>query len=355
MRGELSPLTIGLLAFVSSLCVTPLEYPGFWLASLGPLAVLAPIGATAVGLLGTTVAMRFSGTRPWERGGPGVRFLAVALAPVVLFGAAANTEVYAQASASVFTVHFPLYYPVAFVGVASAVAAYYGVVSVARTISVLFPLVATGLVLLFAAPIGNIDLRNLVGPQPAFQPTLDGMTIASLGAVRGFLVLLVWGGRARNGRAATRAALLGVAGAGLLVVVSTVWPLAIFGLPEALTLRFPLLAVTGSVFWQWFPSSSFEALTMVVWQVVAFLVVAEYIALGADVLRLAVPSLGRLPAFALAVLPVALASVQMRPGAQAAALVAFNALAVAVGLALPAGLLLAGRRPADGPEAAGVT
>lgn len=336
MSAELSPLALGLLAFIASLCVTPLEYPGFWLASLGPRAAVAPLAATVAGLAGTLVTAAFMRRRRAAGLRPLPPPLALALALVSMSGVGENLSIFARAAGAVQATHFPLYDGVVFVAMGAVLAAYFGAEGVSRAVSTVFPVVAAGLVAIYLSPLGNVDLRNLTGPQPDVATAVDVVTVCSLGAVRGFLLLLVWGHRVRDARAARAAVLWAVGAGGTLVAASTALAQAVFGVAEGVTLRFPFAAVMGTVHWQWLPTSSFEALTMVIWQIVAFGVVAIYVAMGSDLLRAGLPALPRRAAFALAAAPVVVAGFDMSSPIVDLMAAAFNAAVLIVGVAAPA-------------------
>lgn len=345
MTAELSPLALGLLAFIASLGVTPLEYPGFWLASLGPGAALAPLAATVAGLAGTLVAAAVVRRR---RAAGLIALpapLALALGLVSMVGAGENLSIFTRAAGAVQATHFPLYYGVVFVAMGAVLAAYFGAEGVARAVSAAFPLVALGLIVIYLSPLGNVDLRNLVGPKPHLATAVDVVTVCSLGAVRGFLLLLAWGHRVRHARAARAAVLWAVGAGGILLALSTALAQAVFGVAEGVTLRFPFAAVMGTVHWQWLPTASFEALTMVIWQIVAFGVVAIYVAMGADLLGAGAPALPRRAAFALAAAPVVVAGFDMSSSLVDLLAAAFNAAVLVVGVAAPALIVLA---PAPG-------
>ena len=353
MRSELSPLSLGVMSFVLSLCVTPLQYPGFWLGSLGTAAVAAPVAASLVGIAGTLVAARFAhqvgDVRAWRRGG-GV--LAVALAAVVLAGGAENMAIYARVAGAVQTTHFPLYYDVAFVLAGAAWAGYFGAEGAGRAVTTIFPLLVIGLAGVYVWPLGNVDARNLFGPQPALATGADLVTWTSLGVVRGYLVLLVWGGRVRDLKAACRAVLWGVSVAGALIALSVVLSVAVFGLPEAVLLRYPFTAVTGTLHLQWFPTSSLEALVMVVWQLVAFGTTAVYVALACDLLGAAWRGLDRRLALAAAAAAFALAGLDVPSSTIDVGAVAFNTGVLLVCLAVPGIWLLASSFRRAAPEGA---
>jgi hypothetical protein len=357
MRGELSPLSLGVMAFIVSLCVTPLQYPGYWLGSLGTAAVLVPLAACLVGVVGTLVATHLVATHGGlGRWGPAGRSFALALLVLVLTAGVESLSIYARVDGAVQATHFPIYYAVVFVLAGAVWAAYYGAEGAGRAVTATFPLVAIGLAFIFVSPLGNIDARNLFGPQPTMATGIDVVTWTSLGVIRGYVLVLVWGGRVHDLAATRRAVLWGVVGAGVVAALSVVLAQSVFGLPEVVGLRFPLTAVTGTLFWQWFPTSSMEAVVMVVWQVVTFGTTAVYIALASDLLLAVWRGIDRRLAVAIAVVPFALAGYDLPDAVADAGSVALNAGVLLVGLLVPGVwvLVAAARRlaPLGAPDGA---
>jgi hypothetical protein len=268
------------------------------------------------------------------------------VALVLMAGSAENLAIFAHVSASVQATRVPIAYLAAFTGSAAAWAAYLGARGVGRVMGLLMPLIVLGLLIVYASPLINFDWQNIARApgRPAWPP--DPVTLASLGVVRGFLVLLVWRGQGTDLRPMRAAVLWGQAAAGLLITASAFISQGVLGVPLAQTLRFPFVATSGTVQWQWLPTSSLLTLLMVVWQAVAFCVVAAYIALATDALRQMLPVLGRRSAFALAVAATAAAAIDVPAAVIDTVTWLFNAAVLAVGLVLPALVLVARRRPA---------
>lgn len=291
---RLSPWQISVLVFTLSLCVTPLQFPGVLDRDLGRDGWLAALPGIAVGLWGTLVAWGLVRRHPGrhfdriavELLGPFVGGVyLVALILLFAAGAAVNLGIFCLASTATELTHLPPAYPAVLTAAIGLLAAYYGPEVVARTGEIVAPLVGVGLLAIFV-PLAMTARMGRLLPigVPHWDRQASADTLAAAGTMRGFLPLLVLGPFCRP--LARRGALCAAtAAAGGLIAASIALPVALFGDRFTARLRYPFLAATGTLTWDWLPVNNLLVLTMLVWHAIALVVFSAYLWLGAWLLR----------------------------------------------------------------------
>lgn len=346
---------MALLVFLVSLCVTPFAYDANLLVRLGRQAWLTIVPAAATGLLGLRLAQaltaRFPGQSLLEYAprvlGPLLgRGYLLLLGAVLLAGAPANLHVLTRIVKYVNLPRTPTLFTAAlFTGVV-AFGCYFGPEVFARVAEALAAAIAAGLAVLFLAPLASahpIRLLPLGGGH--LRGYLAPSVSSSLGTVRGFLCVLVLGGSLAPPRGAVRPAVLAMLLAALLLALGLAEPVADLGIRFAAQLRFPLLSVDSTVSLRWLPFQRFTALTILVWQMVMYVVLAFYLWSGVRLLS-AASGIGH---WRIWLIPAALGSaflggLRVPTAVARGGLDVWNFSVLAVGVLGPAALLLASRR-----------
>lgn len=294
---RLSQWQMTLFVFLVSLCVTPFVYDSSIFLAERTQAWIVIVPAIGVGLLGTGLALallgRFRGESileyaPRVLGPVGGRLYLLALGIVLFTGAPANLHVLTRVVA--FT-ELPrvsdLYIAFLFLGVV-AFGCYFGPEVIARMAEALAPAVALGLAVIFLAPLATaVPVRLL--PLSGFHLRLywPPAVSSSIGTVRGYLGLLVLGGRLDQARGMGRAAVLALCVAGVLLGLSLIEPILDLGSGFAEQFRYPVLGVAGTVSFRWLPFQRLTTVTVLVWQMVMYVVLAFYLWSGTHVLAAA--------------------------------------------------------------------
>jgi spore germination protein KB len=354
---RLSRRQVTLLVFAVTICVTPFTYDSVLLLYLGRQAWLGLLPALAVGLVGCGVAgalaARFPGRNVTEYAqealGPWAgRLFLLLLGLVLLAGAPANLHAFAR------VIHFaelprtPPYYITALMTAIVAYACYGGPEVIARASEVLAPLVVAGLAAIYLGPLATVKVARLAPLQPfPWSAFWLPMVLSALGTARGFLCLLIVGGAAREPDRLWGPAMAATAAAWVLLALSVVLPVAVLGADLAQQMRYPLLGVTGTISFRWLPFQRITSLTVLIWQMLMYSVLAFYLWAGVFVLCAACGIRNWRPwLMAGAGLTAYLGGMPLSPPATRWGIDAWNFAVVAAGVVLPAPLLLR-RRPAS--------
>lgn len=356
MTFRVSRWQLTLLVFLVSLCVTPFSFDSLPFVSLRRFAWMVMVPATAVGLIGAAIALallrRFPGRSVTEyapqTAGPLLGRLYLALLGLVLLaGAPANLHTLVELARFSELSHIsPLWIAFLFAGMVST-ACYFGPEVVARVAEVLAPIVALGLIGVYAAPLpAAIPVRLLPLAGFPWHAYLAPAIISTLAGVRGFLCVLVLGGMVDDtcciGRFTFGAVLL----AALLSTMSLAEPVMVLGSGLASRLRFPLLAVIGTVSFRWLPFQRLTTVVIVVWELVMYAVFAFYLWSGVHVLTVVVGMRRnwRTVLFPAAAIAAFLAGASIRRPLYRAGLIGWDFSVIGVGVLLPLLLLALGRR-----------
>jgi hypothetical protein len=347
----LSRWQVGLLVFLVTLCVTPFAYDSTLLRHLHRAAWLGLVPAYGVGLAGTAVALGLTARFPGESAlgyaprvlGPAAgRAYLVLLGLVLLAGAPANLHVLTRVVRFTELPRTSTYVSAfVFTGVVG-LGCYFGPEVFARVGEVLAALIAAGLVVIYFAPLPNavpdrlLPLAGFAWPHYLIPPVSS-----SMGTARGFLCLLVLGGTLREPRGAAPYAYAALTVAWALLALSLALPVAVLGSGLSEQLRYPILGITGTVSFRWFPFQRLTVVTVLVWQMVMYVVLAFYLWSGTYVLASACGSrrwrTWLLPAGAAAAY---LGAVRLGPAATQVGVDVWNFSVVGVGVAAPALLWL---------------
>lgn len=287
---RLSRRQVILVAFLVTICVTPFTYDSVMLLYLGRWAWAGLVPALAAGLLGCAIAgslaARFPGKSiveyaPEVLGPAGGRIFLLLLGLTLLTGAPGNLHVFARV---VRFAELPRTPPYLIAGLFTAVVVYtcYGGPEViARTAEALAPLVIVGLLIIFLAPLPTVVPVRMaaLGPFPWASYWLP-MVSSTLGTVRGFLVLLVVGGRIRGREDLRGPAMAATLAAWVLLAMSLALPVAVLGSNLAAHLRYPILGVTGTITFHWLPFQRITTVTILIWQMIMYTVLAFYLWAG---------------------------------------------------------------------------
>jgi spore germination protein KB len=320
------------------------------------------IPSGAVGLAGMTIVLallrRFPGASVIEYApqlaGPVLgRIYLILLGLVLLAGAPANLHTLVEMTRfSELPRMSPLWIATLFAGMV-AVGCYFGPEVIARVGEVMGPLLLLALIGMYASPLPAAVPARLF-PLSGFnwQGYLSPAILATLGALRGFLCVLVLGGMVNDRRGVGLWALGAILAAWVLLALSFAEPVMVLGTGLAKTLRYPLLAVTGTVSFRWLPFQRFTTVVVMVWELLMYMVFGFYLWSGVDVLSAAVGLRQRRAAiivWAGVAAFIAGASVRRRVFRGGTSIWDFSV--ILVGVILPLLLLLLARRHAAPGEA----
>ncbi len=357
---RLSRRQVILLVFLVTVCVTPFTYDSVMLVYLGRWAWVGLLPALAVGLLGCAVAgslaARFPGRSvidyaPEVLGPAGARIFLLLLGLTLLTGAPGNLHIFARV---VRFAELPRTSPYLIVAMFTAVVTYtcYGGPEViARAAEVLAPLIIGGLLIIFLAPLATVVPYRLamLGPFPWASYWLPLVSSTS-GTARGFLVLLVVGGRIRDHEDLRGPAMAATLAGWVLLALSLALPVAVLGATFAANLRYPILGVTGTITFHWLPFQRITTVTILIWQMIMYTVLAFYLWSGVLVVCAALGIRNWRPwLLAGGALTIYVAGIPHAPSVQRDLIDAWNFAVVGAGIMLPAPLLLLhrGRRQAS--------
>jgi len=358
MTFRISRWQMTLLAFLVSTCVTPFVYDSLIIVAMRRHAWMALVPGLAVGLVGTGIALalmaRFPGASVTEYA---PRVLGTAAGRVYLFlfglvlfaGAPANLRVLTRITR--FTElprTSPLFTAFLFAAVV-AIGCHFGPEVFSRIGEVLALFIAAGLLVIFAAPLpAAVPARLLPLSGFDWRAYFAPSVFSSIGSLRGFLCLLVLGGTVGRTDGLHRWVLPAMLLAWALLALGLAEPVMILGSGMAERLRYPLFSVTGTVSFRWMPFQRLTTVTVLVWEMIMYVVLAFYLWSGIHVLSSAL-GLRRwrtwlIPAAAAAAY---LAGVSIPRFLSRAATNTWDFAVVGVGVLVPLFLLLlAGRRRA---------
>lgn len=353
-----------LLVFMVTVCVTPFAFDSVLVLYLHRQAWLALLPALAVGLLGSGVAgalaWRFRGVQiveyvPRVLGPIGGRLFLFLLGLLLFAGAPLNLHVFARL---VRHTELPRSSPFLIALIFAAIVAfacYFGPEVIARGTEVLAPLIGVGLLAIFFAPFAAARFVRLLPLTTGFPwhnywlPVIS----SSLGTVRGFLTVLVLGGAVSEVRGLTGRTLAATAAACLLLILAAALPVLVLGVGFSEHLRFPILAVTGTINFRWLPFAHLTLATILIWQMIMFCVLAFYLWGGVYVLCAALGIADWRPwVVAGAAVTAYLGGTSPSPAVASWAVNAWNFAVIAVGVVLPLLLLLTTARGRRHSEAA---
>jgi len=351
---RLSRRQVTLLVFLITVCVTPFTYDSVLLLYLDRQAWLGLVPALAVGLLGCavagTLAARFPGRSiveyvPEILGPVAGRAFLLLLGLVLLAGAPGNLHVFARVVRFSELPRTPPFWIAALIVPIVGYACYGGPEVIARASEVLAPFVLLGLAVIYFAPIvGTVVPARLAPthPFPWASYWLPAVS-SSLGTVRGFLALLVLGGSADEPERLRGPAMIATACAWVLLALSVALPVAVLGAGFSAELRYPILGVTGTISFRWLPFQRITAITILVWQMLMYTVLAFYLWSGVLVLCAALGIRNWRPWLLVgAAVAVYLGGVPLSPPTSRDVVDLWNFAVLAMGVVLPASLLLLG-------------
>lgn len=346
---RIRPRGLQVLAFCLALCVTPLGLPGQVIRSLGEAAWAAGIAALAGGALGMWSAVRVA--RQSRRGEDIVGSSRRSLGPLVglgyswllglllAVGMPINLGIFAQVATTRELPFLPQAYSAVMIGAAATLACAYGLEVVVRVAEVLAPLLALGILVVFASAFANARFDAIVLEAPPLSSRSTVLLAACLGMARGFLAALVVGARTYP-RPRLAGLMAANALAAFLILLSVELPLLVFSPRLASQLQFPFVTVSGTVTWQWLPTYKLEVYLLLVWQALALVVAAAYPVLAAEVLSPLTGISKRYLAIGLAVAGTIAAGIWVSPVRREHFSLAWNLAVVLLGIAVPVILAL---------------
>ena len=291
----LAPWSIGGLSFVVTICMTPLSLgrPIFQAAGYGTMLWMTLSFLAA--MLGThlTLTLNDAPLSPWADSAR--NFMRYLRAPFYLAAAAAMLHVWLDIMGRTELPETPRYV-VAVVTVAlAAYAIRMGIAGVGRVIGLVAVVTVVPLFILVVGAFPNVDLGWLL-PYPLGTGTLPWLWPTILFAPRGYDVLPVFGPIA-NGDL-RRPVFLGMTLGALYLLLAMVEPQLVFGLTAASQLTSPFLNVVETITSTLLPFQRIAFLSIIVWQMVVFSIVAAYSTAGLASLKVPVFPLTPWPALA---------------------------------------------------------
>ena len=291
----LAPWSIGGLSFVVTVCMTPLSLgrPIFQAAGYG--TTLWMTLAMLAALLGTQLTLMFNDAElaPWATGAR--NFMRYLRAPFFLAGAAAMLHVWLDVMGRTELPETPRYVVAALTVALAAYAIRVGIESVGRVIGLVAIVAIVPLFLLAFGAFPNVDFGWLL-PYPLGTGSVPWLWPTILFAPRGYDVLPVFGPIA-NGDL-RRPVFLGMALGALYLLLAMVEPQLVFGLTAASQLTSPFLNVVETITSTLLPFQRIAFLSIIVWQMVVFSIVAAYSTAGLASLKVPVFPLTPWPALA---------------------------------------------------------
>jgi hypothetical protein len=262
---------------------------------LGRLDWLGLVPAYGVGLVGTATALALMARFPGESildysprvlGAAAGRAFLVLLGLMLLFGAPLNLNFMSRVVQFTELPRMPLLVPAWLLAALVGYACYFGPEVVARVAEVVFWPLAFGFLFIFVVPLAAAVPARLL-PLSGFPWAgyLTAPVASSLGTVRGFLCLLVLGGAAReSGRGMATPAVLALSASWVLLVLGLALPVMVLGVGFAEHIRYPIVAVSGTVSFRWFPFQRLTLILGLVWEMVMYVVLGFYLWSGTYVL-----------------------------------------------------------------------
>lgn len=293
-RFRLSHWQLFLLLFTVSFCMTPFGftelYPlvkrHIWAAHLIQLAV------TLVGTAGVLLLLRrFPGqpvaaiTRQALGSVLGRVYLLLLGAYLFLWGPVGNLVTLLRINQAVINpVQGPYLITTSMILVAGY-AAYFGPEVIARVTEGLAFVLLPVLVVISVIPYINADLGRILPlgglPLPAFfEPEVWSFAIG----LRGFILLLALAGMVQDERSLATPALLASSGSSLVVMLIMLLPAALFSEGLLVRLHFPVLEAMETVDAATIGIQSVQAVTVIIWYIIAFVVVASQLFAASRVL-----------------------------------------------------------------------
>lgn len=353
MRFRVSKLQAFLLVFITSFCTTPFGFPTLyielgrqvWMAGVLQ-ALVCTFGAWGVWLLLRRAPQARIADLATGLLGPflGRAYLLLLGVFLLIWGPLGNLAVLIRMMLAVSTELTPPWALAAAMTVAAIYACRSGPEVIARTLEVWGWILLPGVVLLVAVPYvasqGQLHPGLLLplAPPPAGAATSPTVWSYALGA-RGFILALVLAGRTVSGRALGWPVLGGTVASTLLLTLMITAPTAIFPVEVLRHFRYPVLQALDSVDLAALGLHSTVTVTLVLWPVISWAVVASTLWGAAEAFSGAFGLRSYRPLlWPLAAAPL-LAGVWSPPPSVFAAIVhGWSLLAYAVGVAAPWGM-----------------
>ena len=347
------------LVFYLTLCVTPFSFAEDMIGTLGRWAWAGALPGLVLGVLALSAVAALRQRLPRacvldyapDLLGRWGGWLYIALLGVLFAtGAGVNLRVFVDMLHTTLNAGMSGWVPALVMTALTSYCAFFGPEVIARAAQAVLLVVLPGIALIFTLPWLNSVPGRLWPFWTVPWPNLmrQAHTASALGICRGLLPLLVLAPVIRGAAFFRRTLFAQVAGS-LLIMIAFAIPVAVLGPHLAEQFRFPLLDAAGTLSWRWLPLQRLGHLTVLVWEMVTFVVATTYLWLGAAVAgwlflrarwRPAVPVLG--------VLTFLIAGPLTGPEAEKTIFTLWNWGVVILGMVMP--IVLAGgvlsRRPA---------
>jgi len=340
------------LVFYLTLCVTPFAFAEGLIQAMGRWAWAGLLPGFALGVLALGAVAVLHRRLPRDSvldyaprllGRFGGWLYIALLGLLFTAGAGANLRIFVDMLHSTLNAGMTAWVPALVMAALASYVAFFGPEVVARVATALLLAVLPGVALIFTLPWLNSVPGRLwpLWNVPWVSLTRQAHTASILGVCRGFLPLLLIAPMVDGRRFFGRALAAQVAGS-ILLMVAFAMPVAVFGPDLAQQFRFPLLDAAGTVAWSWLPIQRWGHLTVLLWELITFVVASTYLWLGAAIggwllmrgrWRPLVPVLGGAVFL--------LAGPLLGPEAESAVSTVWNWSVVVLGMVVPLGLAAA--------------
>lgn len=272
-RPRLSAWSVGSVAFVVTICTTPVSLGHVVLKEAGYGTLPWMTLAALLGLLGVYLNTELieRGLSPWaER----VRYyLRFPRALFYLIGASAMLNVWLNLLAKTELPSTPRIVASLLTLLPALYALRLGVELTTRVIGMIGLVVLPAFLLLILGDLPSMEPAYLL-PAPFGEGTLPWIWPMMLFAPRGYDVLPALGPHVSS--PVRTAAFVGVGAGGLLVLISMVMPQLVFGLSVARQLPTPFLSTIGAITSPYFPFQRIAFISIIIWQMITFSIVTAY-------------------------------------------------------------------------------
>lgn len=340
------------LVFYLTVCVTPFSFAEEMIRAMGRWAWAGVLPGFALGILalGAVAVLHERLPRasvldyaPELLGRFGGWCYIALLGALFASGAGANLRVFIDMLHTTLNAGMSGWVPALIMALLTSFVAFFGPEVIARVAAALLLVVVPGIAVILSLPWLN-SIPGRVWPPwtvPWAQLMRQAHTASALGVCRGFLPLLLLA-PAINGRGFFPRTLAAQVAGSIVLMIAFALPVAVLGPHLAEQFRFPLLDAAGTVSWSWLPIQRLGHLTVLFWEIMAFVVAATYLWLGAALggwlllngrWRPLIPVLGGFT--------LLLAGPLMGPQAQKTLLTVWNWGVVVLGMVVPIGLAAA--------------
>jgi hypothetical protein len=293
-RFRLSQWQLFLLLFTVSFCMTPFGFTDLYhlLERHVWVAHLAQLGVTLVGMAGVILLLRRFPGQPIQSvarqaAGPvlGLVYLLLLGAYLLFWGPVGNINTLLRITQAIISPVASPYVVTVPVILVAGYAAYFGPEVIARVTEVLAFTFLPALVVISLVPYVNAELGRVLPLRGLQALALSDPEFWSFAiGLRGFILLLALAGMVQDERRLAAPSLLSAVGSNVSMILIMVLPVAIFGQEALVRLHFPVLEAMDTVDASSVGIQSFQAITVIVWYIIAFVVVSSMLFASSHVL-----------------------------------------------------------------------